>query len=188
MIILDENVLHAGSESMTCGYAPIHSPRYFSYVHHKNEKVNKDYTYNKFDMCPDNCLFCSNNGILEIASHLENSIFILNSGGLSLATKNHCTDWIAGDLKVLGWVVVRNGVPVSDQFEMKLSHEFQTILCTNRMLKFSTKSTWKTILSNNETIDKTIPATFRSYLFKDGTTSSKNSSINWGQRKMIPVT
>ena len=98
MVILDENLIHAGTESLTCGYAPVHSPRYFTYVHHKDKQVEKAFSFNKFSLCGDDCVFCSDHGVKEITSELKKTLSVLNSSGLSMATRNHCTDWIAGDI------------------------------------------------------------------------------------------
>ena len=187
MVILDENVIHAGTESMTCGYAPVHSPRYFSYVRSKHDFVKNDATYNKFYFCGSKCKFCTNSGVLEISEKLKNTFSILNSSGLALGAKNYTTDWIAGDLKLLGWVVVRSGVSVPAQFETKLAHEFQTILCTKRMLQYSTKGTWRTINSFKNEENTIVPGTFREYYFSKPSKPTKTSSIVWGQRKMIPM-
>ena len=187
MVIMDENLIHAGTESMTCGYAPAHSPRYFSYLKPKNCKVHKDSTYNKFDLCDKGCEFCRNSGVINIVEKLKESFSILNSNVLSLATKNYTTDWVAGDIRVLGWVVVRNGVTIDQDFENHLAHEFQTILCTNKMLRYTAKGTWFAINSHKEIIGSLIPGTLRKYFFSDDAKPNKNAGIEWGKRKMIPV-
>ena len=40
-------------------------------------------------------------------------------------------DWVAGDLMLLGWIFVRNGVGVNVEFERLLAHEFQALLLTS---------------------------------------------------------
>ena len=144
MVILDQNLIHAGTASMTCGYAPIHSPRYFTSVHPKAHDIDTNFTYDKFDLFGNDCAFCKNCGVTEIFEKLKRTFSITNSNGVSLGAKNYSTDWIAGDLKQLGWVVVRSGVSISHQYEQNLAHDFQTIPCTNKMLKNTGKGKWST--------------------------------------------
>ena len=65
MVILDENLIHAGTKSMTSGYAPIPSPRYFTYINPKVDDTEKDFTYHKFDLCGADYAYCNNSGVIE---------------------------------------------------------------------------------------------------------------------------
>ena len=58
LIILDENLLHAGTESLLSGYCTSYIPRYFTYVHHKEKVADKDYTFVDMNYCDENCSFC----------------------------------------------------------------------------------------------------------------------------------
>ena len=185
MIILDENVVQAGAESMTSGFAPVFSPRYFAYLHHKDFDVRKNLTYNKFHVCHDSCKFCSDVRVLNYMKKLKSTISILESDGLSLAARNNCNDWIAGDLTILGWVVVRSGVPIDANLESKVGHELQTLLCTKNFNKMSQSSSWFVIDDKVEKIERAIPGTYRNYLHENDT-HRVQSSMMWGERKMIP--
>lgn len=137
-------------------------------------------------MCGKNCKFCTHSRVIEIAEQLQLQFKILESEGLSLAAKDLATDWIAGDMKSVGWAVARNGVPVDNDMEKLLGHEFQTILLTSKMLKYSPTATWSAIDSNVKLVDDVIPGSYRSYLYEVNTVVKRNSCLKWGKRKMLP--
>ena len=127
ILVIDENLIHSGTETMTCGYSPVHSPRYFTYVHHKDSPAQRDVNFNKFFTCGKDCKFCTDSRVMEIAKDLKVQFDIFESEGLSLAAKDQATDWIAGDMKSVGWVVARNGVAIDDKMEKLLGHEFKPL-------------------------------------------------------------
>ena len=193
ILIIDENLLvHAGSESMTSGYAPVFSPRYFSYLHHKDKEFEEDIMYRDFYVCPKDCAFCNDQRLIDIANQIKDICEMTNCNDLLLARKNGSKDWIAGDLVLLGWVIYKRGVVVDTELEMRLAHEFQTLLLTNTMTKYYTKKTWVVIDSAREEGEmekykgKIIPDTCRHYMKKKDKSLRPGFSLLWGKRKMIP--
>ena len=186
-LILDENLIHAGTGSMVSGYSPVHSPRYFTYLHHKDYPIEDNLSFRYFDECALDCEFCKDRRLVAAADQLKSIFNMLDTNSLTMATKGNKNDWIAGDLMTLGWAIYRNGVVVDDNFERRLGHEFQTLLLTNKMIKYSPNSSWAAIDSWRKKVPKSvIEGTCRTYLYDGKGQLRSNFSLSWGSRKMIP--
>ena len=187
MLIMDENLVHAGTGSMLVSYGPIFSPRYFAYLHPKEKVVDKNFSYDYFEDCDDECNFCQNRKVCRLKHHLRHTLSILECQERNgIASRTHINDWVAGDLVALGWVIVRSGVAVNLMFEKALAHEFQTILLTPKFTSEKNRFGWTTIDSKKSTSGGVIPGTFRSYLHGGDSTVRKTTSLQWGKRKMFP--
>ena len=88
MIILDENLIHAGARSLYTSFSPIPSLRYFSYIHHKDKDVVKDLSFNHFDACGDDCRFCNDSRLKETVALLKDHFSVLESDGVALMCRN----------------------------------------------------------------------------------------------------
>ena len=113
MIILDERLLHAGTESLICGYTPTHSLKYFAYLYHKDKIADRNYSFPDVKYCDDDCEFC-----------LDEKTALKGLGEMfdeRHPDKAHY-DLVAGDLSVFGWIIVRNGVKMNDEDEKRLGH------------------------------------------------------------------
>ena len=186
-LILDENLIHAGTGSMISGYSPVHSPRYFTYVHHKDYPIHDNISFRYFDECDPDCAFCNDKRLLAITDQLKCIFDTLDTNVMSMAMKCYKNDWVAGDLVTLGWVIFRNGVVVDDHFERRLGHEFQTLLLTKKMIKYSPNSSWAAIDTWKKTdLKNVMEGTCRTYLYKNDSGLRPNVALTWGSRKMIP--
>ena len=186
MIIIDENLIHAGTKSMIAGYAPSHSPRFFTYLHHKDRPIVSDFSYHHFTMCEENCKFCNDDGVKNIVDELNLNFGILESDGVALRGRYRSNDWIAGDMVSLGWVIVRNGVNVERNIVNHVGHDLQTLLLTSKFLKAKPHSSWVTIDSNHGDRDEVIPGSFRSYNYESKTDLRRSACLMYGKRKMVP--
>ena len=140
IILLHEKLIHAGSGSMTCGHVPIHSPRFFSYIHHKEKEFAKDFSFRDLKYCDEGCKFCSDTNVNLKLDTIKSSLKFLEHNGIGLASKNKSNDWIAGDFINLGCIIIRSGVVAMNKLEQKLAHEFQTLFLTKNPFKNSPKS------------------------------------------------
>ena len=84
---------------------------------------------------------------MKVAQDLNSAFDMLDCNELTMANKRSTNDCIAGDLMSVGWLIYRNGVVVNNDFERRLGHAFQTILMTNKMVKYSPNSSWIVINS-----------------------------------------
>ena len=167
MIIMDEKLLHAGSESLLCGYAPTFSPRYFSYLHHKDKIADRNCSYSEVEYCDDDCMYCSDDRAIDGNRVLVRGLTNLGRCFATRDAEREQNDLIAGDLNVLGWIIVRNGIRMTATMEQRLAHEFQTILLTKKFTVESLNSAWHSIGSKKDKKQRTIPDTFRAYMFEE---------------------
>ena len=189
LMILDENLVHADTESLTCGFIPVPSPRYYSFVHHKDKDLKNVSKYHNFQDCGEDCKFCSNISAMKKIRELDMIWKTLDSNGLSLSTKTGLNDWIAGDIVNLGWVIVRIGVATDDLQVKRIGHEFQTLLTTKKPLKQYSVSTWFPLddcYCQKDDKHGTINGTRRKYMENSEEVDDTICSIRRGQRRRIP--
>ena len=186
MIILDENLLHAGTGSMIAGYTPTHTPRYFRYLHHKDILLYSDFSFNKFRLCSEGCKFCEDVDVKRNIDQLMLNFGMLEDNGVALASRVKRNDWVAGDMISLGWVIVGNGISTEDSLRTHVAHDLQTLLLTTKFLKAKPNSSWAVIDSNQNIKDNVIPGSFRSYNYENETEVRKGACLVYGKRKMIP--
>ena len=106
MMIMDEKLLNAVSESFLCGYEPTHSRRFYAYLHHRDRVPERGYSYNNESYCNESCDYCSkkqtniaNNVIVKSLRALKNCFHDREPDGDQ-------NDLVAGDFHVFGWVIV----------------------------------------------------------------------------------
>ena len=187
MIIMDERLLHAGCESYLCGYTPTHSPRYCAYVHHRDKVPDRGYSFNNVSICDKTCEFCSYDETKGANTVISKSMKALETYFYDRYPDGGQNDLLSGDLHVLGWMIVKNGVQMTTKMEQRLAHEFQTILLTKEYSAQSKSSAWKTITNSLVGKQVTIPDTFRAYMFAENDRKKrKNSCLIYGSRRMFP--
>ena len=186
MMVLDERLLHAGTESVLCGYSPTHSPRYLVFLHHKDRKVSSYPSFDEVKYCSDDCKLCCFENTNKVFECLEDSLKELEIQFDERDLGREQNDYVAGDLSVLGWEILRNGVEMNRDFDRRLGHEFQTILLTKKFTGHSVNSAWYEIHNSEDRKQVTIPYSFRSYMFPNDSRLRQNCSLVYGSRKMLP--
>ena len=76
------------TESMTDGYGPTFSPRYFSYLHQPERNIDINFSYNNFITCEENCVFCSDRKVLRLKLILEHSLEVVEDKMHNVALKH----------------------------------------------------------------------------------------------------
>ena len=105
LIILDENLLHAGTELLSIKWLLpyTHSPRYFAYVHHKDRKVDENYTFKDVEYYDNNCQFCKDEKCIRKSDKLQDSLHALQSRYLKRNSSRENSDLVA-DVWLFGMV------------------------------------------------------------------------------------